>query len=131
MLVEAANSSGQAAGPILMGTVGLLASLDWSVLDPGDVGSKTFHEGVNPMSLEFERAHDTMRGDLFGRSIRAPFGQLNRLVEGGGSMLLAGIPKLFFSRRRMERDDDGNTGRDCPVPDPHTQRDQNTACAGN
>ena len=92
MLVEAANSSGQAAGPILMGTVGLLASLDWSVLDPGDVGQKTFHEGVNPMSLEFERAHDTMRGDLFGRSIRAPYTQLSRLVEGGLSTLLAVVP---------------------------------------
>jgi len=44
------------------------------------------------MSLELERAHDTMRGDLFGRSIRAPYTQLSRLVEGGLSTLLAVVP---------------------------------------
>ena len=92
MLVEAANSAGQAAGPILMGTVGLLASLDWSISDPGDVGSATFDgiNGTKPMHLD--RIRNTMQGDLFGRSIRAPFGQLYRLVEGGVSMLLAVVP---------------------------------------
>ena len=92
MLVEAANSAGQAAGPILMGTVGLLASLDWSISDPGDVGSATFDgiNGTKPMHLD--RIRNTMQGDLFGRSIRAPFGQLYRLVEGGVSMLLAIVP---------------------------------------
>jgi MFS family permease len=92
MLVEAANSAGQAAGPILMGTVGLLASLDWSISDPGDVGKATF-EGINgTMPLSLDRIQSTMQGDLFGRSIRAPFGQLYRLVEGGVSMLLAVVP---------------------------------------
>ena len=92
MLVEAANSAGQAAGPILMGTVGLLASLDWSISDPGDVGSATFDgiNGTKPMHLD--RIRNTMQGDLFGRSIRAPFGQLYRLLKGGVSMLLAVVP---------------------------------------
>merc|ERR1719272_1860293 len=92
MLVEAANSAGQAAGPILMGTVGLLASLDWSISDPGDVGSATFDgiNGTKPMHLD--RIRNTMQGDLFGRTLRAPIGQLYRLVEGGVSMLLAIIP---------------------------------------
>ena len=89
MMVEAANSAGQAAGPILMGTVGLLASLDWAVTDPGDTGA-TF-DNINGTKV-FHLDTIKMQGDLFGRTLRAPIGQLHTLVQGGVTMLLAVVP---------------------------------------
>ena len=95
VLVEAANSAGQAAGPILMGTVGLLASLDWTITDPGDVGRTALDAGHGNTTLHLENIVDMMKGDLFGRSIRAPFAQLYTLMQGGVSMLLAVVPSVI------------------------------------
>ena len=92
MLVEAANSAGQAAGPILMGSVGLLASMDWTISDPGDVGSAALDDSNRTKPLYLDAIEEKMQGDLFGRTLRAPVWQLHRLVQGGVSMLLAVVP---------------------------------------